>query len=62
MNKLINSLPYTLDMKGRSTMYGNKRDDQVRHTGSEVSYFAHCNYKIVVGKPGLNVNELYEIK
>ena len=62
MNKLINSLPYTLDMKGRSTMYGNRRDDQVLHTRSEVSSFAHCSYKIVVGKQELNVNELYEIK
>ena len=62
MNKLINFLPYTLDMRGRSTMDGNRRDDQVLHTGSEVSYFAQCRYKIVVGKQGININELYEIK
>ena len=43
-------------------MDGNRRDDQVLHTGSEVSYFAQCRYKIVVGKQGININELYEIK
>ena len=49
-------------MRGRGTMGGNRRDDQVLHTGSKVSCFAQCSYKIVVGKQGLNINEPYEIK